>query len=469
MDLLRQMQSDWLNLKPQWHRAILTAIGPDNFYSPAESEIRDRFSDLVQKLVLERPAPRTEEMKRWRQETRDASHEFEQAQRDVLFFLANLASEVFRGRLTPALAYDVVGLDVTRRSRQIRVLLGYDEARWQYETDDSFRSKVSDLQSLINEPEPDKADLVSLVEELSGVSLDKVGFDKALEEIQKRQDEQEFDCPWKYWVDSSPGLTDRILGLLDVLWAESAKLHDVETPDLVLAAQLKRDSGSGERNRRRIRRLCREHGSRLTGVRLERFLLNSEFISLGPPRRIRFLSHEEVPRELRGRGLIGRLRKVREFLRGRTELAVRSELVCDQDEDPDLFVRIPVAEPSEGFLTRLVLAGLVFLAFEAILIVLFGDYFYTDESSIPGAIGMVLVAAAGYFALGFFTRSWWSGALLLVMLLIAIAVEKPGPTVVMVEGATVAVRESSDLACKWLTYSIAFVPAWLLGLLSTRK
>src|ERR1700761_7057011 len=87
VDLLRQMRSDWLALKPQWHRAILTAIGPDSYYSPASGEIRSRFRGLIAEMAAE-PETGDPTWFAWHQQTRDASHEFEQAERDVLFFLA---------------------------------------------------------------------------------------------------------------------------------------------------------------------------------------------------------------------------------------------------------------------------------------------------------------------------------------------------------------------------------------------
>jgi hypothetical protein len=265
------MRSDWLALKPQWHRAILTAIGPDSYYSPAEGEIRSTFRNLVADMAAE-PESGDPAWFSWHQETRDRSHEFEQAERDVLFFLATLASAVFRGRLSPDLAYTVVGLDVVRRSRQVRVLLGEAPAEWAYESDEEKETNAAEVAAM-----SDEEILVSVMSAVQG---------EAETETKK--------CPWRYWVDSLPGLTDRILGLLDILWAEGARRYDMETHDLVVAAELKRISGSGLRNRLRVRRLAKEHGSRLTARRLEKRLLAAEFIRMGPPRRFDFPSLEFV-------------------------------------------------------------------------------------------------------------------------------------------------------------------------------
>ena len=294
IDLLREMRSDWLALKPQWHRAILTAIGPDSYYSPANSEIRATFRELVADMAAE-PESGDPAWFGWHHDTRDRSHEFEQAERDVLFFLATLASAVFRGRLSPDLAYTVVGLDVVRRSRQVRVLLGESSAEWVYESDDEKAANAA---------------------EVSAKSEEEI-FETVLAAAQGRAEVETRECPWKYWVDSLPGLADRILSLLDILWAEGARRYDMETHDLVAAAELKRISGSGLRNRLRVRRVAREHGSRLTSWKLERALLASEFVRIGPPRRVDFPELEIIPPPVQGWDLRGRARRFWRFWRGR--------------------------------------------------------------------------------------------------------------------------------------------------------
>jgi len=255
---------------------------------------RLEFRELVEEMADE-PDVGTDAWHRWHQETRDRSHEYEQAERDVLFFLATLASVVFRGRLSPDLAYTVVGLDVVRRSRQIRTLLGVERPDW--------------ILSSQEDSEPEIAERPSISETESIV----------LQEM----DEEDLECPWVYWVDTIPGLTDRILGLLDVLWAEGARRYDLQTHDLVAAALLKQRSGSGLRNRLRVRRLAKEHGSRLAAWRLERALLPSEFLRLGPPRRMDFVELEMVPPPVQGWGFKGRLRRAKAFWRGRLRRSQR--------------------------------------------------------------------------------------------------------------------------------------------------
>jgi hypothetical protein len=316
VNLLREMRSDWLNLKPQWHMAVLTAIGPDDYYSPADQQTRQRFRTLIADIQnqpevdMDAEASGHGEWSRWHQNTRDRSHEFEQAERDVLFFLGTLASVVFRGRLSPNLAYTVVGLDIARRSRQIRVLLGQERARWTIDID------------------PTSTEQGMLEREVAGDTGEGP------------------DCPWTYWVDSLPGLTDRILALLDALWAEAARQHDLQTHDLVAAAMLKRESRSGLRNRLRIRRVARQHGSRLSAWRLERGLLAAEYLPMGPPvQSTPFIDLEIVPSPVQGWGFRAWLRRNRAFLGGRLrrcrrtarlELPVSPQHVTNTQGEPGL-------------------------------------------------------------------------------------------------------------------------------------
>jgi hypothetical protein len=156
------------------------------------------------------------------------------------------------------------------------------------------------------------------------------------------------ECPWVYWVDSLPGLTDRILGLMDVLWAEGVRRYDLETHDLVAGAAIKYETRSGLRNRLRIRRLCREHGSRFTGWRLERSLLVSEFLPISPPRRVDFISLQVVPDQLQGWGIRGLVRRNRAFIKGRFKKSSRS-LTLEMPVDPIAAKGSSGESPFEGF------------------------------------------------------------------------------------------------------------------------
>jgi len=120
-------------------------------------------------------------------------------------------------------------------------------------------------------------------------------------------------------------------------------------------------------------------------------------------------------------------------------------------------------------LRRFFVVGIAFLIYEAVLIVVFGDNFYADVASTIGSWGMVAVAAAGYFALGYVSRSWYSAAFLIAMLLVAAAIGKPGPTFVTATGPSIDVHQNPDSGSLWLTLSLVFVPVWAVGTFIAKK
>ncbi|RBY96298.1 hypothetical protein DQ237_10620 [Blastococcus sp. TF02-8] len=69
------------------------------------------------------------------------------------------------------------------------------------------------------------------------------------------------------------GYHDKIVALLDILWAQAVVVDDVDPTEMIAH---KRSTRSGVRNRRRVRRLARRHGNRLTATRLEVLLSRAE-------------------------------------------------------------------------------------------------------------------------------------------------------------------------------------------------
>jgi hypothetical protein len=69
------------------------------------------------------------------------------------------------------------------------------------------------------------------------------------------------------------GYHDKIVALLDILWAQAVKVDDVDPAVLI---QHKVRTKSGLHNRRRVRRLARRHGGRITAARLETRLSRAE-------------------------------------------------------------------------------------------------------------------------------------------------------------------------------------------------
>jgi hypothetical protein len=73
-----------------------------------------------------------------------------------------------------------------------------------------------------------------------------------------------------------PGMSERILILIDLLWAHAVRLGEVGEENLSAIAAHKRATGSGLTNRLRVRRAARRHGGRLVASRLEYLLCYAE-------------------------------------------------------------------------------------------------------------------------------------------------------------------------------------------------
>lgn len=115
---------------------------------------------------------------------------------------------------------------------------------------------------------------------------------------------------------------------------------------------------------------------------------------------------------------------------------------------------------------RLLLAGLGFIAFEALFIWNLGDKVYDYSYFSPVFWGMLALAGAGYFALGYCSRSWLSALMLAAPLLVAVYFVNVVWTTDFGNGTFV---ENANFAEIWLTLSFIFVPAWALGVLSANR
>lgn len=118
-------------------------------------------------------------------------------------------------------------------------------------------------------------------------------------------------------------------------------------------------------------------------------------------------------------------------------------------------------------LQRLLLASTGFLAFEALFIWLLGDKIYDFSYFSPVLWGMLALAGAGYFALGYYSRSWWSGLILAAPPLVAVYFVNVVWTTEYAGG--VIIGENANFAEIWLSLSFIFVPAWALGVLSASR
>lgn len=116
---------------------------------------------------------------------------------------------------------------------------------------------------------------------------------------------------------------------------------------------------------------------------------------------------------------------------------------------------------------RLLLASVGFVAFEALFIWALGDKVYDYSYFSPAFLGMLALSGAGFFALGYFSRSWLSALILAAPLLVAVYFVNVVWTTEYENGVIVGVN--ANFAEIWLTLSIIFVPAWVLGVLSAGR
>jgi len=116
---------------------------------------------------------------------------------------------------------------------------------------------------------------------------------------------------------------------------------------------------------------------------------------------------------------------------------------------------------------RLLLAGAGFLAFEAIFIWILGDRIYDFSYLSPVLWGMLALAGAGYFALGFFSRSWLSALFLVGPLLVAVYFVNVVWTHDLPNGGMVT--DNASFAEIWLELSLLFIPAWGAGLIYGKR
>ena len=84
----------------------------------------------------------------------------------------------------------------------------------------------------------------------------------------------------------------------------------------------------------------------------------------------------------------------------------------------------------------------------------------TTRTSAP-CFGAGSLAAAGFFALGFFSRSWWSSLLLAAPLLVAFYFVYVVWTTNYPNGGSLTVN--TNFPEIWLAYSAIFVPVWAAG------
>lgn len=254
VQLIGVLTSNWRSLAKAWRRTLLVARGPSSHYVPAgPAEVVDYQNLLFERHKHDsRPYPDDELYAYYVEENELTvrSRKYEQDAQEILVFLASLCLLVITGRLRPATAYSVCGLDIVRNGGSIRVLLeeGHAPPEWEDER----------IPATLSEPtgqEPTTAiDVVDSIRD---------------------------------WVGYRDGVRRRVLIMIDLLWAEAARLRDLSPWELVEAADAK-SGGSGKRNRQRLANETHRAGpqpiSAWRSLRLSRHLRHAEW--QGPGRRL---------------------------------------------------------------------------------------------------------------------------------------------------------------------------------------
>jgi hypothetical protein len=102
----------------------------------------------------------------------------------------------------------------------------------------------------------------------------------------------------------------------------------------------------------------------------------------------------------------------------------------------------------------------LFLLYESVLILVFGDYFFPGVISELGVWAMIGVAALGYVLLGANAGAPASVFVTPLPVLVAWVADSPIP-------AEAWGAENFELYQKWIISSFIYIPAWVLGFLAS--
>jgi hypothetical protein len=217
LELVEAYRRRWIEARRAW--AAIVYLGRDfgEFYQIADAAHQAELRSATGRANLHAPTP-------WALD----------AVRDVSGTLSDVCLRILQGQLTVGDAYPILGTEFLRHSRPLRALL-----------DVEYVTRFG----LVNPGE----------EEIANWHL------RVQREVQD-------------WLIYHDGIRRRCLILIDLLWAEAARLEDLPPPDLRSAATAKERSGGPSRTR--LARECvRLRG--LAGVPramgLSRFLRHAEY------------------------------------------------------------------------------------------------------------------------------------------------------------------------------------------------
>lgn len=239
LGLIEEYRRQWDESADKFGVLVLIGRSSDEYYQLFDREKVDFFSKRIQNT---NPTERSS----WALNS----------SRDVFVLLGDVCVKILQGQIDIGYIYPIIGDSLLRHSRPLRVLL-------------------------------DSRYAAGVLEEL---------YEKNNKHINIRREVQD-------WLIYHDGVRRRCLILIDLLWAEAARLEDLPPSDLKSAANAKFKTGKENRERlfRECNRLNRSKRPYLA-FSLSRFLRNSEYRSLGigiDKERLEALEHEWTERLLR--------------------------------------------------------------------------------------------------------------------------------------------------------------------------
>lgn len=220
LTLIEIYRKRWAQLRRMWAVTVFFGREPEEYYQVASKELIKDFRDCSAKAELSAPTL-------WAIESIQS----------ICSTLSDVCLKVLQGQLAIEDTYPVFGTELLRHSSAIRVLLD---------------TTVIDRRFMF-------------------VGIHGIPSEEQESHYRVRKELQN-------WLIYHDGIRRRCLILIDLLWAEAARLEDLPPNDLKSAANAK--IKSGHLNRRRLNEECRrlnvlKYGIR--GMRLSRFLRNAEF------------------------------------------------------------------------------------------------------------------------------------------------------------------------------------------------
>ncbi len=223
--LLKDLRAAWSELRRSWRISAAAALGVDDFYAPhLEDDDRRNLAAMRDSTrMFMQSIPRFDDADveidaAW-SEWRSSVKWLEDHRRAVTSFLGQLAEMVLSGKISVNLAYSLVGPEIVPLSKPLRMVIG------------------------LTEPED--------VESRFSWSQGTVGRDR--------------------------GSQSRILAMTDLFWAEAVRRGDLSPHRVIEVAEYKVSEGTGERCRRRLRRIVRmTGGGRFRSIVMARGLIVAE-------------------------------------------------------------------------------------------------------------------------------------------------------------------------------------------------